>query len=64
MTLKQANMAVLVCLGLSLLWALVSLVFPFEYLRVIYMAKFSQLVFIAKECALLLFFVTLFRNQR
>ena len=64
MTLKQVTIVVLVCLGLSVLWALVALVLPHEALRGVYQSRLPSLVFIARDVALLLFFVTLLRNQR
>ncbi len=64
MTLKSATSVVLVCLGLSLLWSLVAFALPYEALRGVYQSKLPSLVVMAKDIALLLFFVTLFRNQR
>ncbi len=64
MTLKHATIVVLICLGLSLLWALVGLVFPREALLGIYQSKLPSLLFISRDVALVLFFATLLKNQR
>jgi len=64
MRLKHATMAVLVCMSLSFAWALVAFVLPPEALRGVYQSRLPTLVLIVRDAALLLFFATLFKNQR
>ena len=64
MTLKHATMVVLICLGLSLVWTLVSLVLPPDALSGVYQTRLPSLLFIVRDVAFLLFFATLLKNQR
>ncbi len=63
MNLKQATIFVLVCLGLSLIWALVCLFLPPSIMRAAYDTKLPALIFIAKDITLLTFFAILLKNQ-
>jgi hypothetical protein len=64
MKLKHVTMAVLVCLGLSLAWTLVSFVLPPEALTGIYESRLPALLYIARDISLIVFFAFLLKNQR
>lgn len=63
-TLKNATKAVLICVGLSLFWTIMSVVLPAAALSRVYQTKLPSLIFIVRDVALLLFFATFFVNQK
>jgi hypothetical protein len=64
MNLKDATVVVLICVGVSVVWALVSLVIPPQALQGLYRSRIPSLLHVAREASLLLFFAILLKNQK